>query len=122
MAKKKQQQPKVEAKKEKTDELLIEKAADGEAKLKKVNINKKPLTDRQKFHEFYREEYLKDVDMDSPHHPDKHGVLGYEKNILKLEVWSPSAGKYKEQEVNGFCEYCSSSQVSAREAYDGSQK
>lgn len=99
------------------EEVLIEKAAKDEVIVAKNNVNKKPLTERQKFHKFFREEYLKNIDLDAPHHPDKHGMLGYETNVFKKEIWSPAAGKYEEQDIEGFCEYCSLSQKSARDEY-----
>jgi len=78
---------------------------------------KATLTDRQKFHTFFREVYLKEpADMEAPHHPDKHGILGYETNVVKMEIMT-SDGIWAEQEVNGLCEYCSVSQESAKEAY-----
>jgi hypothetical protein len=118
MVRKKKQPFKAETpQKDSKEETLIKKAADEEKSQAKKNVNKKPLTDRQKFHKFYREEYMKDIDLDAPHHPDKHGILGYENNVVKKEVWSRQEGGYVEQEVNGFCEYCSLSQKSAKEAY-----
>ena len=121
---KKKQQPKAEPKKAEVtkvevspEEALILQAAKDEAAVAKKNVNKKPLTDRQKFHKFYQEEYLQNIDYDAPHHPDKHGVLGCETNIVTKEVRSQEFGKYIVQDVNGMCGYCSLSQKSARQAY-----
>lgn len=78
---------------------------------------KKPvLTERRKFHDFFRDVYLKEIDLNSPHHADKHGMLGYENNLLKYEIQGQNG--YEEVEVKGLCEYCSQSQPSAKDLWE----
>jgi hypothetical protein len=82
---------------------------------------KRELTERQKFQKFFIDEYLLDANesMDNPHHPDKHGVLGYENN--NPSEWDIMTGKNLEPvkvDLVGFCANCSPSKESAKEAYD----
>jgi len=78
----------------------------------------KKLSERGKFHKFYHEKYLKDVNLNEPHHPDAHGMLGYETNTYKKEVQTVS-GEIEYVAVNGLCEYCTIDRPSAKEVYDG---
>jgi hypothetical protein len=79
------------------------------------------LTPRQKFHKFYREEYLdganKLIADGVPHHPDKHAMLGYETNTIMQEIQTVS-GKIELVPVKGLCPHCSISQKSAKESYE----
>ena len=53
------------------------------------------LTERQKFHKWYREEYLKDVQEifanGDVHNADKHGILGYVNICHNCTIDRPSA-------------------------------
>lgn len=78
---------------------------------------KKAVAEKITFDKYFKEVYLPKQKMDAPHHPDAHGLLGYETNVVKYETFTKATGKYETHEVNGFCLYCSLSQKSAKEEY-----
>ncbi len=102
---------------------LIKDAKEAETKLAKANAKakNKPKTDRQKFHAFFRDDYLKGsaelVESGEPHHADKHGMLGYEDNLVEYELQSDKTGKLEKIKVSGLCINCSKAEMSAKEAY-----
>ena len=103
-------------------------------KAKKVNKEEVVVEDKTEsekkwdFYTFYQEIYLKDavelIGKCEPHHADKHGVLGYEKNVLKNEIQTKKEGishNYVDTKVYGLCEKCTTDRESAKEAYEKSQ-
>ena len=85
-------------------------------KAKKPPVKRVVLTDRQKFHKWYNEEYLKDVSLDELHHCDKHSMLGYETNTFMHEIQTVK-GKIEHVACRGLCPLCTTELPSAREEY-----
>jgi len=84
-------------------------------KAEKVKAVKPKLTERQLFHRFFHDVYLKDADLSAPHHADKHGMLGYENNVFTHEIHGQNG--YEQVEVNGLCAYCTKDRPSASEEW-----
>ena len=105
-------------------EKIVKKEEKPVFKEEKYNVPKGiKLTPRQKFHKWYHNVYMADaqklIDDEEPHHADKHGVMGYENNIIMKEI-QHADGSYSEEEVKGMCFNCTIDRPSAKEEYENS--